>query len=107
MGLPSEQFLAVFRTETEEMELSSGGIEEKFFAIVTPLGIEAAGSGDLILAGAVGEMNDGDFAVAGKPGFVSNPLAIGRKSSAAGALFVGRAIEMVCSRQRAKPTRCC
>lgn len=71
----------------------AGGVEETFFAIVTPDGIEAAGRGDLIAASAVGEMDDGDFAVAGGAVFVSDPITIRRKSRARRALIVGDDLE--------------
>ncbi len=71
----------------------TGGVKEKFFAVVAPDGVEAAGSGDLVAATAVGEMDDGDFSVAGGAVFVSDPITIRRKSGARRALIVGDDLE--------------
>lgn len=76
-GFAEGEFLAFFLDGDGGDGTVEWGIVEEFLAVVAPDGIEAAGSGDLVFAAAVREMDDGDFAVTGEAGFVGDPVAIG------------------------------
>jgi hypothetical protein len=92
-GLAQGELLAVFGDGDGGDGAVAGGIEEKFLAVATPDGVETAGSRNLVAVSAIGEVDDGNFTVAGGAVLVSNPITIRRKSGASRALIVGDDLE--------------